>query len=223
MKYYVSTEGDDSYNGKTLVWDGSNGPLATIGAALAKVGDGTSSSIAPMGHIVVATGTYTEHFNIEDRNIILTSMDPYDWDVVEATVIDAGAPSNPTDSVIEYGQTTDNRCELRGLTITGGTGTYYPGTGYVFGGGVFTLHTTPTISRCIIRNNTAGRGGGLAGCSGMIEHCIIKENTADDSGNGRGGGLFSCFNGGIANCVIVDNYTDQGGGGLEGCAWNEIV
>ena len=231
VRYYVNSEGSDSYNGKAIVWDGgTNGPKATIGGAIAAVGDGTDRFEPPMGYIIITPDTYNENLDISGKNIILTSLDPEDPDIVAATIINGSDfdPGLPSDSTIEFASITDpslvdERCELRGLTITGGSGFYYSTNGKTYGGGIMGNHSTPTISRCIISGNDVssaadGRGGGLCACGGIIEHCVIKENDAD-----LGGGVFACFYGKIINCVIVDNDTGQNGGGIESCWWTEIV
>ncbi len=68
----------------------------------------------------------------------------------------------------------------------------------------------PTISNCVIRGNSAHRGGGLNFCNGPITNCIIIDNVST-----YGGGLHSC-NGPITNCIISGN-SGLYAGGLDFC------
>ena len=81
IRFYVNADcGHDWYNGKSLIPDGSDGPLATIQAAIDKVGDGyeENQDIPTMGYIIIAQGSYVENIRIDGKNIILTSLNPDD-------------------------------------------------------------------------------------------------------------------------------------------------
>ncbi|MHC4216587.1 MAG: BACON domain-containing protein, partial [Planctomycetota bacterium] len=177
----------------------------------------------------MAEGTYIENINFVGKNIILTSSDPEDPNVVADTIIDG----NDLDSVVRFNGTEMNDCKLLGFTITNG---YGPANGD--GGGISGLNTSATVANCIIRDNVAQRhgggirgvnglidrciitgnstvnrnAGGLTGCHGTIRNCLIYENTATLSG----GGMVNC-NGDIVNCTIVDNTAGVSGGGIAWC------
>ncbi|MHC5185509.1 MAG: BACON domain-containing protein, partial [Planctomycetota bacterium] len=151
--------------------------------------------------VVVLPRTYVESINFNGKNITLTSMDPDDSNVVDATIIDGGA----VDTAVTFAGTETAACQLRGFTITNGDG--------YDGGGINGNFACPTISNCIITGNTAGdNGGGLYTCDGVIINCAITGNTA----SGSGAGLAYC-NGTISNCTITGNTTSFSGGGLHGC------
>jgi parallel beta-helix repeat protein len=89
---------------------------------------------------------------------------------------------------------------LDGFTIINGYAEY--------GAGILCIYTTPKITSCIIRGNTAEySGGGVYGCDGVISNCIISANTAAS----YGGGLENC-DGLIINCTILGNTAKNGGG-----------
>jgi PKD repeat protein len=85
------------------------------------------------------------------------------------------------------------------------------------GGGIRCLYSSPLIRNCIIRNNAAGHGGGMAfeGGQPMIVNCLIEYNT----GYASSGGIY-CFESDAAftGCILQRNRSGSsyGGGGL-GC------
>ncbi len=163
--------------------------------------------------IVVHPGTFYENIHFLGKNIVLTSTDIWDRDVVEATVIDG----QQLGSVVTFEGTEDESCELSGLTITNGLakegGGIYGGLG-IYGGGVDGPRTHADISRCVITANTAqrvegrkGYGGGLRAVSGTVAECIISNNTAH-----VGGGFHACYDAYIDSCMITGNSALHGGG-----------
>jgi hypothetical protein len=94
---------------------------------------------------------------------------------------------------------------LSGFTITNG---YY----WSFGGGIYCYRSSPTITDCILRANTAdSQGGGICchSASPTITDCTISDN----SGGTLGGGI-RCSLGSptIENCTIAGNWAKAGGG-----------
>ena len=161
--------------------------------------------------IVLSPGTYTGDGNrdidFNGKAITVRSTNPEDPAVVAATIIDCGGSyGDHRGFVFQSGEGPSS--VVAGVTITGGW-TSDDG-GAIEGGGL-----RPTISKCIIRGNSAHHGGGIAHCHGPITDCQIEGNTAVSSG----GGLYDC-DGAIAACVIADNqvaYAFGYGGGLYGC------
>ena len=96
---------------------------------------------------------------------------------------------------------------LDGFTITNG----FMDTG----GGIAFKNSSPTIINCIIDNNRANNGGGVA-TSGItlpkIENCVIISNTASI----HGGGVYCNGLAGptISGCVISGNSAISSGGGI---------
>jgi len=80
------------------------------------------------------------------------------------------------------------------------------------GGGIECSGSSPTITNCTIRNNTAHYGGGVGlgwSSSPTITHCTIIGNSAN-----LGGGLYCGDNSSptITHCTVVGNSADLGGG-----------
>ncbi|MHC4557075.1 MAG: hypothetical protein ACYS80_07190 [Planctomycetota bacterium] len=106
--------------------------------------------------VIVNPGTYLEHINFRGKNIVVTSTDPDDPEVVAATIIDGGGQG----SVVKFENGETSEAVLTGFTITGGYGTAVAEiANYVFwGGGIFCNGSSPTTisvrSKCqeIIRN-----------------------------------------------------------------------
>ncbi|MCH8880917.1 MAG: right-handed parallel beta-helix repeat-containing protein, partial [Planctomycetes bacterium] len=199
-------------------------PFCTIKDGVDAASDGDS--------VLVAPGTYTGDGN-RDISLfgkaitVISSAGPKD------TILDIqGNPSSiHRGFFLIHGETYDTRIE--GFTIangyligdTGGEGTGTPGGG---GGAFFLRDSSPTIRRCILRDNVSerignpfiadGLGGAIyvdGGSSALIQQCTISGNYA---GN-RGGGLYIGFENSsvvIANCLIAENATDPifPGGGL---------
>lgn len=99
---------------------------------------------------------------------------------------------------------------LSGFTITNGRTINY-------GGGIYCVDSSPTITNCIISNNHVigdsnnSHGGGIYlgnGACPNITNCIIVKNTS----NYQGGGLY-CYNARpyITNCTITRNMAVDGG------------
>ncbi len=176
--------------------------------------------------IVLGKGTYYENVCIGGRDIVLTGTRPDDWEVTEATIVSGDTDANSGTAngrVVTFIGIESSKCEIRGLTITGGHvprteggGIWGGGTrarmtncvvtgnaGYGYGGGVQWFFGT--ISNCLI---SANKGGGLYGCHGLVTNCSITDNTDAV----LGGGLGWCY-GVISNCKITGNIA-MGGGGL---------
>ena len=152
--------------------------------------------------IIVLPGTYFENINFKGKDIILTSTDPEDPNVVAATIIDG----NGIASVVTFDGDETSECVLRGFTITNGIA------GQEDGGGICGNHTHATIENCIITGNMAEYGGGLHSCDGLITNCSINNNAVEYSG----GGL--CYSHAtISNCSINNNAANSDGGGLDQC------
>ena len=176
--------------------------------------------------IIVKPGTYRETIDVGGKDLILRSIDPDDWDIVEWTVI----YGNGEASTVTFAGSETADCRLNGFTIAGGW------TNAEFGaGGVNANGAEAIVSNCIIKDNTAERGGAIGLIDGEINNCIITGNTATLTGGGisicsaditnclvynneagYGGGLNQC-GGKISNCTIVDNTAEVEGGGLRNC------
>jgi subtilisin family serine protease len=163
------------------------------------------------GAIIVSPGIYVENINFGGKDLVLSSLDPGDVNVVSSTVIDG----DQVESVVTFSGSETPFCQLSGFTITRG---YTEGDG----GGISGHGTHATIENCAIIDNTVtgddSGGGGMADCDGIIRSCLIQGNQGLGE-NSEGAGLFGC-DGIIVNCTITDNRAigdDSQGGGLAAC------
>jgi len=140
--------------------------------------------------ILVNDGTYTLTTNISvSKSITIRSLNGQASTTVDGNLATRCFYMNDVNAVID-GFTIKNGRSLGG-----------------YGGGV--QCDNGTIQNCIIENNAATDGGGVAlNNSGMVINCIIRNNTAD-----WGGGI-RCFNGTVRNSLITGNTATPHGGGI---------
>jgi len=169
--------------------------------------------------IIVKSGTYREKIRFKGRAVLVTSKEPETPSVVASTIINGSSDYSVR---FDFGERSGSI--LEGFTVTGG--------------GVFCYASSPTISKCVIRDCpnvgingsdgaapairdsmiTGSRSWGIASCNGPIVGNIIS---------GNGGGLSDC-DGPILDNLISGNHSDTlgFGGGLYCCdgdiAGNEI-
>ena len=169
--------------------------------------------------VIVSPGVY-EAINFLGKNITVTSTDPEDPDIVEATIINGGGVG----SVVTFESGETSEAVLTGFTITGGYGTTVSEVGnYIFwGAGVFCYGSSPTIKGNIITDNIGpieiigdnqtlwklcyGAGIGCFVSSATITNNIIKNNS------GYVGAIFVAGDDKICNNLIYDNSALIGGG-----------
>ncbi len=187
------------------------------------------AAIDSAGHgdtIIVYPGTYVENINFNGKNITLSSTNPNDPNEVAATIIDGGQNG----SVVTFENGEDANCVLDGFTVTNGYSEQ--------GGGIYCSgplippqpppppplpipppsepnFTSPTITHCIISDNSGGDGGGMYNYNSnpTLSNCTFIGNRADS-----GGGMYndSSWAGQIGpiltNCTFTDNLAAGGGG-----------
>jgi len=184
------------------------------GATITVKGDGTGdyttiqaafNAAQESDTIVVSPGHYLENLSLRDKNVVLTSVSPDDPCNVSATIIDGDKIGITISCATNIGPA----MIIRGFTITGGKG------GLSRPGGI-SCWGSPTIDKCVIKENEGDQGGGIrcVGSSPIITHCIIEDN--DTTYNGDGGGIG--FDGGgsptISHCIIRGNSALGTGGGI---------
>ena len=181
---------------------GQGKPYSTIQSAInaAKAGDS----------VLVFKGTYRENIDFLGKAISVRSVSG-----PQKTVIDGEG----SDSVVTFKSSEGLRSVLNGFTITNGTGT--PRNYYTVGGGIYLLESSPSITNCIIKGNTAAEGAGIwcENSSPFITNCAISENVVT-FWEGSGGGIFCYYSSPtITNCIISGNITlnDEGSGGGISC------
>ncbi len=173
--------------------------------------------------VLVAPGIYYETINFGGKDIVVTSTDPNDPKIVGYTIINAEEDG----SVVTFENGETNDAVLTGFTITGGFGTLnnsIEGGGNIFwGGGIYCINATPTITKNVITGNRGPLmlgnaaqdtqicyGAGIASifCNPIITNNIIRNNLSFVAG-----GLIAY--GGqatVSNNVVYDNSAYLGGG-----------
>ncbi len=181
----------------------------TIQAAIEDANDGDTVMVNP--------GTYMENIYFYHKNIILTSQDPSNPEIVASTIINGLDQSSV---VIFAGQETPDAV-LTGFTITGGYGMiineFNPN--IIWGAGIFCVDSSPTIKNNVVVNNISPElnqvesyGGGIA-C--LASNAVITNNIIRDNYAIAGGGILNyAGNAIIANNLIYDNSAIVGGGAI---------
>lgn len=173
--------------------------------------------------INVYPGTYYESLymnslppDYSSTHVTIQSIDPNDWDVVSATVIDGNGVTNTIYAGYETHPT------LSGLTITGGSrGIYagYPGSTKVTNsiinnnsiGAYFYCCSDADVNNCIIKNNTI-EGIYLE----AVGDCDLKNTLIHN--NDQGIRSYGPVSADIHNCTIVDNSNY----GIKGAEYTEF-
>jgi hypothetical protein len=164
------------------------------------------NACADFDTVVIAAGIYSgpgnRDINLEGKPITVRSTDPTDPQIVNSTIIDCNG--NGRGFAFYMGEDADSK--VAGLTITNGDG--------LVGGAIYSSkNSSPLITNCVIRNNSAVFGGGIACTNGsksypVITNCKIIANSALVGG----GGVY--LNGSsptIKNCIISGNAAPDGG------------
>jgi hypothetical protein len=155
--------------------------------------------------VVVLSGTYTGAGN-RDLDFQGKAITVRSEDGPETCIIDCEGAGRGF--FFQSGETADSVVD--GLTIRNGAS--------FFGGGVYCLSSSPTITRCVISGNSApagGLGGGICcdtGSSPTVRDCTISGNSAPSGGIGGGICCWLESNPTITGCVISGNSARDGGG-----------
>lgn len=206
---YVSTSGDDGYNGYS-----AEKPKRTVQAAV-----NTLVATPGYGTVYVAAGTYASSAGI----------------VVTNAIEILGATGNPEGVIIRNTSTSSsanvitlrlNHPDAFVANIAIENGHRYQQSGAPFGANLAIESRGGTVSNCIIRGGSwngmyvRGLGAWLNSANALLTHCVITNNNASgasqqpgDSGDLAFGGMFvDIAKGTVANCLIANNR-DTGGSG----------
>jgi hypothetical protein len=182
--------------------------------------------------VIVAPGTYQENINFLGKNIVVTSTDPNNPEVVATTIIRATLKErgnlSSIGSVVTFENGESPEAVLAGFTITKGYGTAnttIPEEDYIFwGAGIYCLYSSPTITCNVITGNNGpvrmegndpeqwqmGYGGGI-GC--LESGAIITRNIIKDNSAFAGAGIMTYMGDTkICNNLIYGNSALYGGG-----------
>jgi hypothetical protein len=179
--------------------------LVTLGGANYAAIQDAIDAAADGDTVWICPGTYAETLDIRDA-LTLEGVGG-----AGVTTVDAGEPFPAASTVYIQGP----GATLKGLTITGGTGTNNDGD--TWGGGVYAGQSDGvTLVECVIEGNSAGFAGGVVGTgqypdADLIQDTIIRDNQATE-----GGGGFLFFNATLEGVEVTGNQAPIGGGGM---AW----
>jgi hypothetical protein len=167
----------------TIKQDGS-GDFTTIQAGIEASSDADT--------ILVHPGTYYENLDFLSKSITLGSlrMTTGDEQYIEQTVIDG----NYSGSCL-YLESVQSAV-IDGVTIQHGSGDIINPLSFYYGGGVLIEYSSITLKYCIIEDNTASNGAGLAAYNTQLQlsKTKIRYNHATRYGGGIGIGVNSTVN-----------------------------
>jgi parallel beta-helix repeat protein len=181
---------------------------ATIQAAINDCNNGDVVIVAPGTY----TGTGNRDIDFIGKAITITSENPDDPNIVTNTIINCNGAWLDGHRGFNFHSGEGINSVLDGFTITNGLAWNENG------GGILCQNSSPTISNCIITNNSAevhmiggGCGGGIS-CeesSPNIINCTITNNTCSFNGGG-----INIFYGAptVSNCIVSNNVSNGGGG-----------
>jgi hypothetical protein len=168
--------------------------------------------------IEIRPGIYTGSGNYDldpnGKSITIRSMDPNDPNIVANTIINPAGVAR----AFYFNNGEDANCVISGLTLKNG---YTAGSG----GAIYCRSSSPTISNCIIIDNTAIWSGGAVYCSSdsnmTLTNCVIAANKT----NANGGGISyaSCSSPKVINCTICSNQANWLGDGIYCFDSNTII
>jgi predicted outer membrane repeat protein len=174
--------GSDSNTGRT-----AEDAFETIQKGINTAVKGDTVLIYPGDYLEPDPGT-PETIEISGKNITIRSIDPYDANIVENTVIRG---------VVQFGGAESPDCLLQGLTISD-----------LYHGAVYGNHTQATLSHCILQGNGPCAGTVLEDWDGLITNCLIADNDKYWS-CGYGATIYGC-RGRMQNCTVANNYRGIG-------------
>jgi parallel beta-helix repeat protein len=156
------------------------------------------SEAEPNDQIVVEPGIYYENVNFEGKQLIISSTDPNDPDVVAATII------NGRNQGITFSGGENANCLITGFTITDANT------------GIYCSDASPIITNCNITGNT---DAGIKLCnsnSPTIINCSITANAGSGVEMSKQiQGRNELYNHAtITNCVIAENDLHGIAGGI---------
>ena len=209
---YVSTQGNDTWDGLSATHNGTSGPKATIANAV--------GTVATNGTVHIAQGTYNESGIDINQNMTITGENQ------DNTIIN-GQQSGISIFYIETGITlTINNltltnstafyggaiCNEGNLTVINSTFTGNNATSYGFGAAIYNVEGNLTVINSTFTNNTACNGGAIYNVDGSL----TVTNSTFTGNNANSGGAI--LNDGTST-VINDTFTGNNAAG--GTIYNE--
>ena len=210
-------------------------PYSTWATAATTIQD--AIDIAAAGDIVLVTnGIYASGGKVMagdltnrvalTKTVTVTSVNGYSATVIQGAW-DPVSTNGP--GAVRCAWLTDGAL-LSGFTLQNGatraTGDLAPSGPLESGGGVWCVSSNGVVANCVLSNNTAICGGGIA--NGTLNNSLVANNLIIDSGTGYGGA--GAFNATLNNCTVMNNhiltfisYLNIGAGTYGGSTRNSIV
>ncbi len=160
--------------------------------------------------VLVAQGTYTGSGN-RDIDFQGKAITVKSENGPAETIIDCQAGVSDSHRGFDFSSGESSSSRLEGFTIRNG---YVTGSGFdAFGAGIRCHASSPTITDCIITDNTAVGGGGGISCTENSEPIITNNSIIGNVASGDGGGIhFKDSHLTITNNTINGNSASHGGG-----------
>jgi len=157
--------------------------------------------------VIVKPGTYSGpdncNINLKGKAVTVQSTDPEDLQTVNSTVIDCQGALSTRGFVFQSGETPDSK--VAGFTIKNGN---------IFSGGAISCSngSSPTISNCVLKDNSAVLGGAIE-CGNNNSRPLITRCTITANSTIVGGGAIYCTGASptIESCIIAGNFAPRGG------------
>ena len=167
--------------------------------------------------VIVAEGRYFGNIHFSGKNIVLTSEDPNNSDVVAATVISGFG------RVVTFSNGEAPSCVFSGFTIADGdSGIYCKDSSPSFfkctikgniRGGMYNNNGSPTLISCRFVRNSGHIGGAMYSNGGRptLIKCTFSENSAWEGGGLAGG---EGCRPKLINCIFAHNSAEAHGGAI---------
>ena len=180
---YVSTQGNDTWDGLNATYNGTSGPKKTITNA--------TGTVATNGTIYIAQGTYNESGINIDHNMTIIGE-------TQTNTIINGKQTGTSIFIILPGI----NVTLLNLTLTNSTSRDY--------GGAITNYGTLIINNCTFNNNTGTEGGAI--CNYFSANLTVANSTfTDNIGHGDSGAIVSVGTLTVTNSIFTGNSAALGG------------
>ncbi|GMU83735.1 MAG: hypothetical protein AMXMBFR47_36050 [Planctomycetota bacterium] len=152
---WVSTAGDDSYDGNARSYDGISGPKATILGAVeaAQPFEGDTIVLLPGNYV----GARNRDILLSQRSITIRSDDPSNPDVVSATIVDPQGTTADPHRALTLGPGISADCAIQGITFRGGIGRTEAYNVYA-GAAIHITRADARIEKCVFRQTGNARG-----------------------------------------------------------------
>ncbi len=201
---YVSTQGNDTWDGQSAAWNGTSGPKQTITNA--------TGTVATNGTVYIANGTYNESgININtnmtiigesQQNTIINGTNSNGDPIFHIT---GGVNVNISDltltgnygAINNEGTLTVDNCNFTGNSASSG--------GAIYNGG------TLTVTNSTFENNKAGYGGAISNRGSLT---VTGSTFTNNTGTLYGGAIFSWGNSVLVTCSTFINNTAGTGGSI---------